>query len=314
MKKQLLFVLAAALLTPLFVYAEDKCFPELEGKKGTQVLETLYSLIKDHTVLSYDDVRADRAGVDINKVKNTVRDIYSSCEFGVDDYCGNESGSGECDCYNREHILPQSWWDNDNKQPMRSDLHHVVPTDVFANSQRASWPYGEVTGTPTWSNSLGSKLGYSSTYDSKVFEPADQYKGDIARIYFYMITCYYDKNFAQSASGKKVFTYSNGKAGFTSTAINMLLKWHRNDPVSAKERTRNNAVEPIQGNRNPFVDAPDLAEYIWGNKKTVAYQCGTGIGHIETQTPRATKRIENGMLILVMPDGTRYNTQGIQIR
>ena len=132
-------------------------------------------------------------------------------------------------------------------------------------------PYGE-TSNRSYIDGDSHALGYIgsssfSGYTGKVFEPIDEYKGDFARTYFYMVARYLDKNFNQSENGKVVFTYSGGTAGLTTYAINLFLKWHRQDPVSKKEIDRNDAVYKHQKNRNPFIDYPYLAEYIWGEKK-----------------------------------------------
>ena len=288
------------------VVEPDCAYPELNGKKGNDILSTLHTLISNHTVLDYNDVRADKAKVDL-KDDGTVWDIYSDCSFSKSNYCASGEYSA-CECYNREHILPQSWWGNDNSQPMRTDLYNVYPTDYEANSNRSAWPYGEVTGTVDWSNSLGSKVGYGtwgSSGNNMAFEPADVYKGDVARAYFYMITCYLDKNFTQGGKGYQVFTYSSSKSSFTTKALNLYLKWHRNDPVSDKEKKRNDAVEKKQGNRNPFVDEPDLVEYIWGNKKSVAYNCGGSQSPVENipedkVQSNVTKIIRDGQLLIVI--------------
>jgi len=55
-------------------------------------------------------------------------------------------------------------------------------------------------------------------------------------------------------------------------AVDLLIKWHRDDPVSEKEINRNNEVYRVQGNRNPFVDFPELAEHIWGNLKNTVWR------------------------------------------
>ena len=99
-----------------------------------------------------------------------------------------------------------------------------------------------------------------------VFDPGDAgYKGDIARSYFYMATRYRDKNMAISTEAQVMFAYSNNVCDFTLYSIDLLMSWHRNDPVSLKERIRNDAIYQHQGNRNPFIDYPCLAEYIWGD-------------------------------------------------
>ena len=303
----------------LTAYFEEQvacAHPELEGKKGNEILNALYEQIKDHTVLSYDAVRADKAGVDIRSNGN-VWDMYSDCSFTKYSYCGYGEDFSECDCYNREHSLPKSFWGGGTDEPMYSDLHHVIPTDFVANTNRSAWPYGEVTGTPTWSNSLGSKVGKSSTLNTTVFEPADEYKGDLARIYFYMATCYKDKNFTVGGMGKTVFSYSNGMSTFTYSVRNMLMKWHRADPVSQKEIDRNNAVAKKQGNRNPFVDSPDLAEYIWGTKKNEAYKCpATGIEEVESfeEIEHAAKKVMIDGHIYILRDGKVYTITGAEVR
>lgn len=291
----------------------DDCYSAYEGMTGAQIMAALHEEIKDPDTVTYYNLRADKTGIDYRS-NGTVWDMYTTCAFTKSGYCSTVDISTECECYNREHMVPQSWWGNDNTQRMRTDLHHVIPTDAFTNSKRSNNPYGEVSGTPTWSNSAGSKLG-TGTYNTTVFEPADEYKGDIARVYFYMVTCYNDKDLRQNWKGQKVFTYSNGKLSFTSTAKALFLKWHRNDPVSEKEINRNNGVERKQGNRNPFVDMPELIEYIWGSKSSQTYTCTTtGIAHPAEEAPRATKLLENGALIIVLPDGTRYSTTGVRLR
>ena len=296
---------------------EGDCYTEYEGMKGSEILVALYNEIKDHTVLTYDQIRADRARVDL-RADGTVWDMYSSCTFYTSDYCGYGDITEACQCYNREHVVPQSWWGNDDEQPMRTDLHHVIPTDGLSNSKRSAWPYGEVSGTPTWSNDAGSKLGYG-TYGSSgnnyVFEPADEYKGDIARIYFYMATCYRDKNLKAGGKGYQVFNYSGTTLSFTDKAKALFLKWHRNDPVSDKEIKRNNGVKNKQGNRNPYIEMPELIEYIWGKNSGKTYTCQTtGMETIDEQETRAEKVLENGALFIVLPDGTRFTTTGARVR
>lgn len=294
---------------------QDNCYPEYEGMTGTEILEALFNAIKDHEVLSYNDIRADKTGVDYRS-DGTVWDMYGDCSFTSKGYCGTEEVTEECDCYNREHVVPQSWWGNDNEQPMRTDLHHVLPTDALTNSQRSAWPYGEVSGTPTWTNTAGSKLGYG-TYGSSgnnyVFEPIDEYKGDIARIYFYMVTCYRDKNLKAGGKGYHVFNFDGSTLSFTDKAKSLFLKWHRNDPVSEKEINRNKGVARLQGNRNPYIDMPDLIEYIWGKNAGKPYVCSSmDIERIEPAAPRASKVLVNGALFIVLPDGTKYNVMGIR--
>jgi len=303
---------------------EETClYPELDGKKGLEILAALQTLISDHKVLSYDFARADRANIDF-RADGTLIDMYSACTFYASDYCNssNYDTQVECECYNREHALPKSYWGGSKDEPMYTDFFHLLPTDNATNQKRGTLPYGEVTGSPDWSNEKGTKYGYSSAFSKTVFEPADEFKGDIARIYFYMITCYNDKNFTSNANARSVFTFSNNKAAFTYTARTLLLKWHRNDPVSDRERERNRLIEMKQGNRNPFVDAPDLAEYIWGDKQSQTYACKSGGDPdpdeaieevIDTlASPSAVKLILDGHLY-ILHDGVLYDARGIRV-
>ena len=130
---------------------------------------------------------------------------------------------------------------------------------------------------------MGSQLGTSANWSGETaFEPVDEYKGDIARIYFYMLTCYMDKDFTVGGKGYRYFTYSNGVSNFKQPALTLMLKWHREDPVSDKEIERNSKVLKLQGNDNPFVLQPALVEYIWGTMKGKAYDCDA---EVETPDP-----------------------------
>ena len=319
MNRKSIFVLfALSAFVCLSVWADDECsFCELNGQKDAQLLSSLHDLIVSHTVLDYSAVRGDKSRVDVRD-DGTIWDIYSDCSFYPSDYCGTRTDYEECDCYNREHGLPKYWWGGSKDEPMYTDLHHIFSTDFAANTQRSAWAYGEVTKTPVWSNSLGSKVGYGtfgSSGNNYVFEPADEYKGDIARVYFYMITCYLDKNFTQGGKGYQIFNYSGSKASFTDKALTFLLKWHRQDPVSDKETTRDAKIYKKQGNHNPFVHDPALAEYIWGNKKGTAYACSNSqaidlVPTTNDQIPTTCRKLlRNGQILILRGDKT-YDLTG----
>ena len=166
----------------------------------------------------------------------------------------------EGDCYNREHIVPQSVFDE--ASPMKADLFHVYPTDGYVNGRRSNNPHGEVGGA-TYTSGNGSMLGSSNYpgYSGTVFEPLDKWKGDIARSYFYMVTCYENK----LSSWKSFDMFSKDTyPSLTDWAKKMLLEWSDNDPIDEWETTRNDRVYSIQGNRNPFIDYPEAANLIWG--------------------------------------------------
>ena len=184
------------------------------------------------------------------------------------------NGSGT---YYREHSFPKSWFNS--SAPMYTDLHHIYPTDGKVNGMRGNYPFGETNGETYKSANNFSKLGACtySGYTGTVFEPADEYKGDFARTYFYMVTCYEEKLADWSCYEEKLADWYAGNAdgvratidgstypAFTSWQKDMLLAWATADPVSQKEIDRNNAIYTVQKNRNPFVDYPGLEQYIWG--------------------------------------------------
>ena len=244
------------------------------GLEKAALKTKLSQIISDgHQDRGYDALYTAYATSDIDKYyenDGSLLDMYSENPNGSDPYnfrlgtkqCGNYKNEG--DCYNREHSIPQSSFSK--AKPMVSDGHHIVPTDGKVNGMRSSYPFGEVKST-TWTSLNGSKLGSSSIngYSGTVFEPIDEFKGDFARIIFYFVTRYESR-----LSG---FTFSmfskNTYPSLSSWTIPMLLKWHREDPVSPREIDRNNALYKFQGNRNPFIDDPNFAEKIWGDSDII---------------------------------------------
>ena len=266
MKKNLnyLLLLMVALMGLQATAAVPSGYYDNAKNKSDQALMTaLHQIIRGHTKRSYPQLWSDFKTTDCNG--NIIIDRYSSTQFTYStDQCGQYNGLG--DCYNREHSIPNSWWGSSSSDTAYTDLHHMFPVDGWVNNERGNYPFGDCSnGTPKGTGKLGSCTfsGYSGT----VFEVADEYKGDFARVYFYFATRYMTRmsNFT-NGTGNVVFT-SSSYLGLTTWAINQLLEWHRNDPVSTLETTRNDAVYGIQNNRNPFVDNPELVEYIWGNKR-----------------------------------------------
>ncbi len=244
-----------------------------EGKKNGELKTALFNKIKNHINIGYRALWDMYGDTDLKPGTNYIWDIYSNCNLTyITNQDGGSGGTSECDKYNREHTIPQSWFDED--PPMVSDGFQVYPTDKKVNGDRGNLPYGEVqNASNTYGN--GSKRGSPKTiYGSisgTVFEPIDEYKGDLARTYFYMATCYEDKC---NSWGNGVFGSAN--YGLTDYAKNLFMAWTRLDPVSQKEIDRNNKIySNWQGNRNPFIDHPELAEYIWGNR----------VGQAWTSTP-----------------------------
>ncbi len=247
------------------------------GKSGA----TLWSAISAQTnvgysSLGYNGLWTAYATTDVYPGTNKIWDMYGECDFTYStDKCG--SYSGVCDCYNREHSIPQSWWGG-GTSGIGCDIFHLVPTDGKINSVRSNDEFGIVNGGTNWRGNKSGTAGSWSTDrptiastagevvqgSGNVFEPKDEYKGDFARGYMGTIIKWQQSNLT---TGNNFFSgqyNASGYFGFTKKAVVLMMKWHREDPVSQKEIDRNNGIQATQGNRNPFIDYPYLAEYIWG--------------------------------------------------
>ena len=239
------------------------------GKQDEALMTALEGIIYTHNQLGY----------------NSLWDIYDNTDKPLEDTI-REIGEG----INREHSFPKSWFGGE-VYPMYTDLTMLIPTDAFVNQRRSNNPYGVCANGITYTNDdLGvtmlGKLGTSTYngYTATVFEPDDEYKGDFARIYFYMVTCY--KRDVKNWPGCGQLDYAtNDYKAFSNWSIKMLMEWHRADPVSPKEISRNEAVYLEQGNRNPYVDHPELAEYIWGTKQNTTWTGEGGIDPIDKEVP-----------------------------
>lgn len=268
-KRKLLFILSFIIFAGIFLLkdVEVEYYKNSDGLKGAALKTAFHDIIRNHTVLNFDQNISARYWWD-NYFRKTdwhpdgyFMDMYSDKKHS--EYLGGNNKA-------REHCMPRSWWgkrDKYSSYDANSDLHNLFPSDYKANSAKSNLPLGEV-GISKFDNGV-SKVGlntYPKGYRGQVFEPADEYKGDFARVYFYMVTCYEDYSYNWREGATKSMLQKGKYPAFQPWAIEMLLKWHRNDPVSEKETARNAEVYKIQNNRNPFVDYPDLAEHIWGNK------------------------------------------------
>lgn len=265
--KRFYFLLSLILTLQLTAQAPKDYYLTAEEKTDAALKTALYGIIGGPSVTSYNGLWTAFRETD-RRADGKVWDIYSNTTnyvFG-NDQCGSYSGEGSC--YNREHSFPKSWFND--ASPMYSDLYHLYPSDGYTNGRRSNYAFSEV-GSISWSsNNQFSKLGASKFpgYSGTAFEPNDLYKGDMARTYFYMVTAYENRISTWNSPHLNGSKYP----AFNSWSIELLLKWHRQDPVSQKEIDRNNSIHyGHQSNRNPFIDYPELAEHIWGNKKGTAW-------------------------------------------
>lgn len=262
-------LMLAILLPALSGYAQTptEYYKNADGKKGAELKTAMSRVIYKSSNPGYNKL-LEMYHTSDKRADGKLWDMYSNTtNFEIGGSAENHQYNKEGDGYNREHSVPQSWF-NENA-PMKSDGFHVVPTDGYVNNRRSNYPYGEVGSATYTSNNKFSKLGTCTTtgYSGTVFEPNDEYKGDFARIYFYMVTCY--ENQCTNWTGN---VFANNKyPGLVKWQLDMLMRWAAQDPVSKKEIDRNNAVYAHQGNRNPYVDYPGLEQYIWGSLKETEF-------------------------------------------
>lgn len=297
MKKFISMLYASAIIFSISAAEPDGYYTSCENKKGDALLKALASKVSSHTNVGYDGLWAVYDDSD-RRADGTLWDIYSTKawpkKFAT---CGNYKLVG--DCVNREHSLPKSWWGGGSKTVSQySDAYHLYPTDGKVNGDRSNYPYGECSGGKTVApNGDVKALGRRGTctfpgYTGMVFEPDDEYKGDLARSYFYMATAYNSIISGWTQGNGKDFFAGNSFPVFKAWALELLLKWHRQDPVSDKEIDRNEAIYKHQKNRNPYIDHPELVEYIWGNKASVVWTLNA------TSDPEIISPVENSVIDL----------------
>ena len=190
-----------------------------------------------------------------------VLDMYSNEIY----YFDPEHPTAAIAAFDIEHMLPKSWWGRTVNKAY-CDLFHLVPGNASANRSKSNHAPGIPSDTTFWNGSFATGSGEAYGL-SKVFCPADEYKGDFARAYFYIAACYGDSLTWESEGEPGIAMTNDSWQEFRPWLRDLLLEWHRQDPVSQKELLRAIEVNKIQGNRNPFIDYPDLVEYIWGNKQ-----------------------------------------------
>lgn len=289
----------------------------IDGKQDSVLKSTLGQIIRPHTAIPYGSGAESTWGV----FYYSDQDEEGYC---MDMYCDSwkkftSVGAVVSGC-NIEHSFAKSWWGG-SKNDAYKDCYHLNPSNSTANSSRSNYPLGVPTKDLKDQSVTGSLKVGRATYEGEtfwVFEPKDEYKGDFARAYFYMATCYGDEltwRLDNKDVGSKYAMRNDSYLEFRDWEIEVLITWHRQDPVSEKETKRMDAVSDFQHNRNPFIDYPDLAEYIWGNKKGTSVNLAELTGEVTSlpdstaDTPSVRKVIRNGQ-VLIERDGCLYTVFG----
>lgn len=275
MKNTLLIL--SIFLYSTFAFAQIPYYKDLDSNKRCQELKDELSkyLNKGTSILTYDQAYNFMTDYDLIKIGNEtfIWDIYSYKPSGNQPYtykpgnkCGGAGGDSgytkEGDCWNREHVFPASWFSN--ADTMYGDHINLLPTDGFVNNKRSNNPFGYVS-TPSFTSQNGSKLGTGTipTIVGNYFEPIDEFKGDVARILLYMSVRYQNQFKTWTNTDFARVKGLDPLKGFRDEYLQVLIAWHELDPPSQKEKDRNDKIFNRQGNRNPFVDFPQLVDYIW---------------------------------------------------
>ena len=280
--KQHSTLLLLSLLIPYLAFAgiPEGYYANADGKKKAELKAAMHDIIQPVKVLSYGSgagktwsgfYRTDRTS------DGYVIDRYSPRSTWVKfSSSANANSASAPSGMNIEHSFPKSWWGGSENNAYK-DLFNLMPSEAGINSDKSNYAMGKVTNV-TKGNGY-TKVGYGPTASGNtlLWEPADEWKGDFARDYFYMVTTY--SHFTWSSAQALVMLENNDYPTMQRWAYTLLLQWAKDDPVDEIERKRNDDVYSIQQNRNPFVDFPNLAEYIWGDSVNFAFSIdGTSTG------------------------------------
>ena len=375
MKKTYLLVLLCSLLSTQTAWAQPAgtgtYYQKANGKKGSELKTAMFNIIKNPNVVDYDSLwyAYNISDKRVLNGEDIIWDMYSTISrYPLYTY-PHGTGAGNTEGVKgiqREHSLVKKWFNPEDApasgtktyadvRPMYSDLVHVIPTDAVCNNNRNDLCYGEI-GDPNnvdWQSAEGfskkSKQGGCTTpgwaeqtenaSKKRVYEPNDEYKGDLARIYFYMVMCYEPGYLTwtpvRDESKKKtgevatlaskhcgtwtsdMFNIADTEEGtdayqpFAPWAFDMLIRWSKEDPVSQKEIDRNEVIWQLQGNRNPFVDYPGLEDYIWGDKKEVAFNYG---GEVDAEPTSDNCEVALNKTTIGVDWSTTDNTQSYWTR
>lgn len=261
MRRNLLFLILSIQCSLIYAEIPAGYYNAAHGKENSDIKTALHNIIREHTYLSYNA-----------STQTWWYTYFKQTDWHPDGYFWDMYSNEQRVDYNgsvqhREHCMPRSWWKvgTSSYGDANGDLFNLYPSDAKANNAKSNHPLGVVLNA-TFDNGVV-KIGNSSLsgYAGTVFEPANEYKGDYARTYMYMVTCYEDYADIWNSEGIESMLENNTYPTLNEYSVNLLMTWHIDDPVSQKELDRNEAVYNLQKNRNPFIDLPQIAYYIWGD-------------------------------------------------
>ena len=278
MKKIYLLSLATVATMPTALMAEipEGYYDNLKGLSGGDLKTAIYNTIKNPDTPGY--------GPGANKTwwafyetdqlpDGTYLNRYSDLKFEVGergsrpkkDIKGTTNSKGDYIEMNIEHSFPKSWWGG-TEGSIYNDLFNLYPSDNSTNSAKSNLVMDRVASVST--DDGYTKIGRGTNVSENVWEPIDTYKGDFSRGYMYMISAW--QNYKWVKVGLQ-FLDNNLYPTFKQWAADLYSEWCRLDVPDQIEIDRNEAVYRIQGNRNPYIDFPNLFEYLWGDSTDCAF-------------------------------------------
>ena len=275
MRKKLLRLSLAFLVSvmpalPMLAQIPEGYYSSLKGKKGAELKTAIHDLIKKANVLSYGSGNGstwwgfwstdrDERGYFIDRYSSESEWEMSTSQGAV--------GAG----MNIEHSFPKSWWGGATV-PAYKDLYNLMPCKSRINSTKSNYPMGKVVSGDKGNG--WTKVG-KGTDGKWYWEPADPWKGDFARGYMYMATAYQDYNWEGTQAHQ--ILQQGAYPTLQKWAYTLYIQWAKADKPDPVEIKRNNDVAKIQGNRNPYVDFPNLMEYVWGDSTNIAFNPETTV-------------------------------------
>lgn len=275
MRKKLLRLSLAFLVSvmpalPMLAQIPEGYYSSLKGKKGAELKTAIHNIIKNAKVLEYGSKKGhtwwgfwstdrDERGYFIDR--------YSAEKEWVMSTTQGAAGTG----MNIEHSFPKSWWGGATVQAYK-DLYNLMPCEGKINKTKSNYPMGIVVSGDKGNG--WTKVG-KGTDGNMYWEPADPWKGDFARGYMYMATAYQD--YTWKGDQALQILQQGDYPTLQKWAYKLYIQWAKADKPDALETKRNNDVAKIQGNRNPYVDFPNLMEYVWGDSTNIAFNPETTV-------------------------------------
>lgn len=275
MRKKLLRLSLAFLVSvmpalPMLAQIPEGYYSSLKGKKGAELKTAIHDIIKKANVLEYGSGNRNTWwgfwSTDRNENGYFI-DRYSSEKEWVKSTFQGAAGAG----MNIEHSFPKSWWGGAKSQAYK-DLYNLMPCKKEINTTKNNYPMGIVVSGDKGNG--WTKVGKGDD-NNMYWEPADPWKGDFARGYMYMATAYQDYNWVGTQALQ--ILQQGAYPTLQKWAYTLYIQWAKADKPDALEIKRNNDVAKIQGNRNPYVDFPNLMEYVWGDSTNIAFNPETTV-------------------------------------